>query len=508
MQKNSAKLRVSAGERERLKKSARIYKNINLVRMKLSGITVTSETQYELLSGLQVLEVMEEAKFQHEWDELSACCTESTVFQSRQFVTTWYKIYHHEYLPILVKAEREGKLTGIVALAKDKRNLITGAGAGQAEYHSWLTSDADGGCTFMKQAIREVLRHFSRASIHFKYVPANTAIAWLYDDPSLAGRYWVREHKQPILELDAPAIDKELRKKNRREKLNRLKRLGNLQFERITDIETFRLVFDDLATQSDFRKGARYNRCFFRTDPLRKAFFLALFQEHLLHATLLRLDNAIIASNVSVYNRSQAHLQGINTHAPTHARYSPGILHFLMLGRLLAEEGTDVFDLTPGADTYKEVLANSSKTVYEIYVGNVFTCFRDTIKFRVTDAVKEAHRLFRLDVNYLRSLKRRKQLIYEKLRGISSKSLPTSMLMLLDTLFKNKKAYPYILQAETQDLVTSPPVRHNNLNDLLNYEQGGSWLTRWEFLEQAMRRYEAGEQSYSWSEQGRLLGCV
>src|SRR5687768_18143535 len=60
--------------------------------------------------------------------------------------------------------------------------------------------------------------------------------------------------------------------------------------------------------------------------------------------------------------RSWLHLQGINSFAAAYARYSPGIIHFLLLGKLLAEEGVAVFDLTPGADAYKDTLATDRKS--------------------------------------------------------------------------------------------------------------------------------------------------
>jgi hypothetical protein len=33
-------------------------------------------------------------------------------------------------------------------------------------------------------------------------------------------------------------------------------------------------------------------------------------------------------------------------------------------------------------------------------------------------------------------------------------------------------------------------------------------MSHWEFLQDAMRRLEVGEQSYTWSAGGRLLGCA
>jgi hypothetical protein len=83
----------------------------------------------ELLMGPPVLKLLEDASFLEEWGRLYAACPWATVFQSPSFVTTWYRVYGPAHLPILIKTENAGKLTGLLTLAKDKKGLITGAGA-------------------------------------------------------------------------------------------------------------------------------------------------------------------------------------------------------------------------------------------------------------------------------------------------------------------------------------------------------------------------------------------
>ena len=60
-----------------------------------------------------------------------------------------------------------------------------------------------------------------------------------------------------------------------------------------------------------------------------------------------------------------AHL-GILTHSPMLARHSPGKLHLLRLAEHLLGEGTDVLDLTPGRDPWKERFANEHDNVAEV----------------------------------------------------------------------------------------------------------------------------------------------
>ncbi|MHC2993596.1 hypothetical protein OB13_19185, partial [Pontibacter sp. HJ8] len=55
---------------------------------------------------------------------------------------------------------------------------------------------------------------------------------------------------------------------------------------------------------------------------------------------------------------------------------------------------------------------------------------------------------------------------------------------------------------------TSPFINKNSLRDLLCYQPKGTLTTRWEFLIDAMKRFESGQQPYTWVENGKLLGCV
>ena len=55
-------------------------------------------------------------------------------------------------------------------------------------------------------------------------------------------------------------------------------------------------------------------------------------------------------------------------HNPAWERFSPGKLHIRFLAKLLAEEGYERIDLTPGGEEYKERFANDADTVYTLAV--------------------------------------------------------------------------------------------------------------------------------------------
>jgi hypothetical protein len=59
-----------------------------------------------------------------------------------------------------------------------------------------------------------------------------------------------------------------------------------------------------------------------------------------------------------------------------------------------------------------------------------------------------------------------------------------------------------------QNEVKAATLRVNSLQDLLQYDQQNGSVIRWDFLEDAMRRFEEGGNVYSLSENGTLIFCA
>jgi len=465
----------------------------------------------ELLAGEAVLNLLEDTRFMNGWNHLYNTCPWATVFQSPSFVATWYRIYAKEYkfLPIVIKTECAGKLTALLTLAKDNNGLITGAGANQAEYQVWLTA-GENDETFMRSALTEIHRFFPRNKLLLKYIPAGVSLNFTKKDPVWHNRCFVKTHPQPLMIINDSHLTSELKKKNRKEKINRLKRLGELKFERISDYKTFASVFDDLAVQSDFRKGAMYNKIAFKTDPLRKKFLLALFEQNNLHATVLKLNNNIISCNVSVQGYNQLYLQGINSFAAGFARYSPGIIHFLMLGKLMAEEGVAIFDLTPGADAYKETLATDHSVAYTLSIGNNFHSFTNRLQAGLNDYFKKAATIAGIKPDTLKKWLRNFTLHKEKFVRVTTHGFRPLFAYFFNKLkWRTQTTTCWIVP----DVFTTPAssllsIQKDNLNNLLDFDQRDIRYSQQEFLANAMQRFEEGAHCYTWSEDGLLLGCA
>lgn len=472
----------------------------------------------ELLVGSEVFKLLNNKEFQVSWDTLYTSCSWATVFQSREFVTAWYTIYREEYLPILIKAEDNGQLQGLLTVAliiprtgvsydlRKKRVRIVGAGHFDAEYQTWLADDGDG-IEFIKKALSEIREQFPKSDILFRYIPAQVPVEWVKADVQWQRRCVIEPFRRPLMDMSDPDLPKLFRKSEFRNKLNRLKKLGELRFEQITDIDTFTAILPELTVQFDFRQGAMFNKNRFRENPLKADFLVALFQQKLLHVTVLRTEQQILAAIVALAGKEWVHLGGINIHSPLNANYySPGFVNFLMLGQFLSEEGYAMFDLTPGGDSYKERLATTYDFVYELTVTNnpAYYIKRGLRKLVHDNLIKAGLRPMSVELSVIRKV----YLLKAKLRVFKKRGFFHLVIEQLASIGKSKEFTVFQVKPEDFNEDNLIKVQWNSFKDLLDYNQGISHKTRWEFLEDAMRRFEVGEQSFSWAEDGVLLACA
>src|SRR5690554_2560349 len=92
--------------------------------------------------GQEVMELICNPIFQKSWQTLYESCHWSTVFQSPEFVTQWYSLYHPIYDPILVYSYSGGRLIGMIPLAGGNNGKeITGAGRNDAHYQGWISAE-------------------------------------------------------------------------------------------------------------------------------------------------------------------------------------------------------------------------------------------------------------------------------------------------------------------------------------------------------------------------------
>jgi len=460
----------------------------------------------ELLVGNEVYRQLEDKTFLTDWDALYAACPWATAFQGRGFVCTWYNIYRHRQTPILVKAMQEGRLTGLLTLTKEPAGrVITGAGNREAGYQTWL-AEATQGESFIKKALSKLIERFPACSIELVEIPPQAPLQWVEQDPQWRPRCVLAAFRRPLMDLKAPDAIRLISSNGIKSKVNRLNKLGEVRFERIQDWQTFASVLDELNDQFDFRKGAMRNITPYRDEPLKKELQLALFAQGLLYATVLKVNEEIIASILAVVSPGNWLNGTTNTHAPAYGKYSPGIVSFLLLAKHLYDEGVGVYDLTTGGHGYKERLANAHDQVYELRVGSRYSRRTRKLQEAIVEGVKQRLESIGIAPREFRNTLSRN---VAKLRARLRAAKGAGVRQLLQTIADQCGAAPALrlYRVEPRAAETDAVVRQNSLSDLLCFVQRGELRSRWDFLEEAEKRLQSGERAFALVEAGRLLCC-
>lgn len=317
----------------------------------------------ELLTDQQAAAHLADPAFIREWNRLAQRCPWASCFQRPDFAVTWYRAYAERFQPVLaIDRDASGQLTGLLPLAIDTRGALSVAGEYQAEYQGWLCTPETGEI-FMPEAIRLLRLRFPTASLCFCHLPAGTPLGWAATG-ALAVRCTRRNVRRPILRFgDGSDIQRSLAKSGNKSRLRQLRRLGPVEFAKVTDPAEFGELMRQIADFQNARCLAVRGEEPFAVDPHKFNFHLAMLNTPgLLHVTTLRAGGRLLSAHLNVTRGREAQL-GLISHDPLLAHYSPGKLHILFLARMLHEEGFEQLDLTPGGEAYKERFANDADAI-------------------------------------------------------------------------------------------------------------------------------------------------
>jgi CelD/BcsL family acetyltransferase involved in cellulose biosynthesis len=459
-----------------------------------------------VFQGDLFFELLDNQRFRTFWDDLHQSCPWATVFQRRDFVLSWYESFP-QYTPIIVTDWDGEKMSGLIPLTK-KNNLLLAAGLDLAEYQGWLSS-MEKSDIFLRKALSSIQETFPKHVLYFKYLTDKVPVGLLTNQPEFKKKTFLRSFVHPLMETNTDVLQAELKKKNKKEKINRLNRLGELKFFEIKEINHFKSFIDEMALQSDFRKGAFYNKTFFHDEPERKTFLLRLLELGLLHVSALTVNGQLIACNAGIVGKDMVHLQGINSHSPFYSKYSPGILHFLFLGIELKKAGFRYFDLTPGgADGYKSMLATETRVAYEMWFTNAGDVLKKSFAENIKNKLKpilNGKALWAVDLSNLNmaSMQLKLKLRFLKKRLKSSKSQEKSNFLKGESRF-----FPI------QDLHNISPndqrtinLNENHIPDLFLFDEKFSLVPRMDFFTDCITRIEYGHDMFTWVD-GKKLKAV
>ncbi|WP_194976260.1 GNAT family N-acetyltransferase [Aquiflexum lacus] len=449
--------------------------------------------------------LLQAPQFLEAWDKLYHDCPWATVFQSKEFALNWYQCF--ESFPKIIVTDWDGiRMTGLLALTK-KNNQLTAAGLDLAEYQVWL-SLPNFNDEFLKKALLAINITFPNQTLYLKYLTAKVPLNLFFKKGPYGTQTFIREYAHPLMETNEELLKSELKKKNKKEKINRLKRLGDLEFFEVKENDHFRALIDEMSLLSDFRKGAFYNKTYFYDEPERKTFLLKLFELGLLHVSGLSIDGKLIASNAGIMGPDVVHLQGINSHSPFYSKNSPGILQFLMLGIALKKSGFKYFDLTPGdADGYKSMLATEISMAYEMWFTSKtdatmkkwFERVKNWLKPRFQEKTFRGFELSNLNMARIR-FKFKCRFLKKSLRNHQKKEF-TNFLKGESQFFSLKDPSPI-----TEKIEAIGVIHENQISDLFLFDEEFSLFPRMDFFADCITRIEFGQNMFTLVSGSELMG--
>ena len=322
----------------------------------------------KIIQGDAVHALMREPEFLNAWELLATLTPHVTVFQEPPFVTCWYQQYRAAYTPILVLGySNDNTLSGLLPLAMNITNqALSHAGDQQVEYSGWLCTK-EYKQTFISQALATVNRQFTYSKWLWSTIPPHADVTWLTEPgKELKNLYTTFEViDSPMLDLhNEEKLKKVLKNKSVKSKINRLKRIGELRIERITDSQRVTELIDDIANLVNFRHGAAHGDLAFREDPYQQDFYHARGSNLINnHFSVLWLGEKILAFHFGGIDKNTIYI-GLSAFDPTYSKHSPGVIFLIYLANLMNEEGIRYIDLTPGGDEYKERFSNQHHTLY------------------------------------------------------------------------------------------------------------------------------------------------
>ncbi|MBO0720236.1 MAG: GNAT family N-acetyltransferase [Blastocatellia bacterium] len=467
----------------------------------------------DVFIGPEAEKLLGDPEFCQNWRELLVICPWASVFQEVEFVSTWYSTYKNHYTPVIVSGfDDGGKIAGLFTLAiENTSGKLVVAGDRYTEYGGWL-ADPKTGDGFIESAIAELREKFPNRILTLLFAHPLLPIKWIKPGNRYSGNCHLSTISRGLMAVGDGSTFKESLRKRNQNKINRLKRIGQVQFARIKDPEELRQVIDEIFCYQALRLRAVYNITNPENDQLRKTFFLNLMRlPGMLHVTVLRVGDNLVSGQIHMHNRDQV-LLGLITHSPIYAKYSPGTLHLLMLGAELANDGIPTFDLTPGGD-YKERYATDHDNAY---ILRIFFNSAQCLRYKALRKLRRSVKLMVEQLNilpavleaYAALLDQREKFSYLKTASL----IPEVCRTLKRSLWHSEASSIYICHLEQMDF--SPhevnlPMNKNHIPDLLAYRPLEAWhppINR--FLKQAMQNLENGHHVYTKVENEMLLHFI
>lgn len=441
-----------------------------------------------LFRGEAAASLVSNQTFQMSWRQLHEKCPWATSGQCIDFVQTWYEVYKDRCEPVIVVQTTDGGLTGLLTLAwlQDTTSLVV-AGHPQMAYEVWLATPNTSGA-FIRSAIELVQRSFPGSALVFRHLPAATPIGWIHASHAVAQRCHLEPGTRPLLRIaGTDGVYSSLRKKGNKSKLSRLRRLGPVRLERISNVVEFEQMLNHMIPFYDLRQGALSGIPPFAFDRSKRAFYMAqMSKPGLLHVTVLKAGDTIVAANIGTCEMDSIDI-GVFIYSPFQAQNSPGKLHLLLLAEEAVAQGFSSIDLTPGFHhgDYKDRFATHYDRVYCLTVfSSPWEMRLRTAKQKAVDWVKS-----KLDhAGFLKYFNAMQQVVRGSKRVVSRREM-----------------HIYTIEyTEARRFQNTERLACNRIEHLLAFQPTAAPHRRKDFFFQALRRLENGYHVYTAVDDGKL----
>lgn len=447
------------------------------------------------------------------WDNLLQKQTKLSVFQSYNFVVTWYKSYAGTYEPLLFLAwDQDQKLVGLLPLAIHKKeNYIVCAGDELAEYHGFLT-DVIYEEAFGLRCLKALKKDFPFSHWRLGWVAPETNTDWINESNLAKEGIYVQleDATDPVWDLRNPRKLKKIKKRaNVKRCYRQYNERGDFRYERIFGTEQMDFLLKEFAKQSDFKKEALFNRRLFETDPHIRDFLIALqaFPE-ISHFSVLWLDDKPIAFNHGYVDGDELCLAGYTSYDPSESRHSPGKLHLIELAQACEAEGINLIDLTPGKDAYKSRFANQTRDVKKMtFYFNARSKYLGDLKQQAKETTFQLFEKAGVKDYDVKFWKTELWAYMKRLR----KSGPKGWGHMLKNFIGRKHAYDIFQVRETKGRAVEPSlgesyaIKRNDFSDLINYHEPMYYVSRKTLFQKSLTRFSRGDISYSLTYKGKLI---
>jgi hypothetical protein len=465
----------------------------------------SSEIETKIFRGSEAFSVLEEREFKAQWGKLWENCEVKSIFQEESFVLPWYLIHKDDYIPILLCVYSGDQLVGLLTLAQkfDEKtgkgdSRLEGAGTFYALYQTWMVLpgfESD----FWHFGIKRLFKLLPNTFINLKSLPSQRSFTSFVDFPSFRKMTVFEEYHNPILDYEQGDFKEVLNKRHFRSKSNRINRAGQVRFEKVKSKEELIHALKDIAVFYDLRQGAAFNKIPFGDDQTPHDLFVNWFEQGILHVSILWFDNELIGAVIIIKDNKTAHLAGLITYSPRHGKLSPGLVHLYYLGQLLHEEGFKNLKLSPGYDSYKERFCNTHENLYELLISpNLTDVFRRKIRKKIRqNYLRFGIRPMEVGVVLNKKVikfKNRINYIFKTLKFRDSTS--------------NESLHEWAREIVMSNKFPNGGYKRDFLEDLLKVGDFDLKITRWEFLEDSLRRLEENQKFITLVDGNKLFSCI